>query len=355
MKFLTFLAEAKLKGTLDNENKGVGHAVNYVLPYLSASQRATARRNFEPHLRGRKIKDGDGSLYHETKTTHELASKVGNHAAGTRVKVTGVYHENGQIMVNTKHHGSMPMSKLIKPKELAKPKVAQQGFDVEGKIAKNLGTKPAGSTKHAFDFSYGGDREKHVRGHVREVHTPKVRGESKLDRGKMGQSALSHDPKTGKWSFGNQQMASHFKKATVNGVPILQHLNTHHSNGKIDKGFSADAARGTSLNYLNSGNVNTLHIHNKKENIGTTYTIGSNSKIKGKTKLGHLNDDDIHQLDGGIHIQATQTGRTTSVHRPKQNIMKKLSLQSRTDSKNHRDLTNADHAREFIKHVDKIK
>ena len=258
-------------------------------------------------------------------TTHTLASKINGHAANTPVKVIGVRHDaNGKIFAQTANHGEVPASKLNKPGELKRSRITQKGFDVEDKIAANLGTKAAGSTGTAFDYAYKGKKGSKVEGKARKMENdkPELAGESKLNKAKMGNSAAFFDHDTKKWHFTHVGLRRKFAEAVHpgSGLPILEHLNQHHSDGKISKGFTVPAAKGTAKAYLDGLGVNSLHLHKnddkKKIDHGTTFTINSKNNLQGKTKLGHLSDDDIHKLDGKLTIEKTTTGSARAAHVP---------------------------------------
>jgi hypothetical protein len=261
-----------------------------------------------------------------------LASAHGAHKAGTEVKVTGARHDDqGKIILSTAQHGEIPQSKLTPPKELKKESAGKAGFAVEEQLAKNFGCKPAGSTKTAYDFtSHCADNEskqsKKLKGVVKEtmpekeqIKTPfnqdTVKGESKLVNAKMGQSALNWDSKTRQWGFTDKRLGAHYQKAmvkvdktgkaipstdkTTEGkmVPLLQHLNTNHSDGKITNSFSIAAPAGSTRKYFSGSDVNSLHVHNKEKEHGTTFTVGDSNELKGVTTMGHLGNKDLDKLD----------------------------------------------------------
>ena len=360
--FLRFLSEEAvgMVSTIGSDRKGKRHTENYVMPYLSAEGRKKTAESFAKHGGFRTTGTGHGEKHDpNAEYTHTLKTAQNGHPAGTQVKVTHVtVDEPGNITVHTKEHGSFKQAALMKPSELKRPAITKQGFDVEGRIAKNLGTQSAGSTKHAYDFHYGSG-SKSVKGKVKEAsEAPSVRGESKLDRGKMGQSTLKHDKEKG-WHFTDKAIGSHFEQARVVGPDkkersLLDHLNTFHKEGKIEKGFSVAAPAGSTKNYIKNSGVNTLHIHNKRADKGTTFTVG-NSHLAGKTKLGHLTDEHLNALDGKISIEKTTNGQTQAAHRPNIKVMKQYANMSQTNPNEHRDLSNEEHASEFKAHVDKIK
>ncbi len=364
LTFLNFITEAAdtMVGTIGSDKKGLRHVKNYVMPFLSAAGREKTAKSFEGHMNFGDTSNAGEHHDPTTEYTHELSTKQGQHPAGTKIKVTHVtMGSNNSIIAHTEKHGSMPLSALKKPESVKKPAITRGGFDVESRIAENLGTKAAGSTKHGYDFKYG---EK-VRGKIKEVDkkaggaSPVIRGESKLDKGKMGQSTFKHTKEKG-WHFTNSAVGKHFEKATITGNDgkersLIDHFNHHHGNGVIDRNYSIPAPKGATRNYLNTSNVNSLHLHDKKSDRGTTFTIGNNNELKGKTKLGHLHNKDLDSLDGTISIEKTTTGSTQAAHRPKATKMRELALRSTTEPNNHRDLTDSSHASEFKEHVDKIK
>ena len=358
----------KIKGSFGGAEAGktASHVRAYIMPFLSAKQKAESKAKLEDHMDTSKIKEEDGEHHSEDpdETTHTLGTKVGSHPAGTQVKVTGAHVKDGKLHVSTAKHGDLPASALNVPENLKRTQKASTGFKVENSLASNLGTKAAGSTGAKWDFSYGGGsnvKKPKVTGKVVQTESdetakkPELRGESKILKGKMGQGVLAfdHGSRTWKINHPNKEVADHMAKATVNGVPILDHLNKHHPDGKIENGFSADAHKGMSRAYLKSTDTNALHIHNDKENHGTTFTYGDNNSLHGKTHLGHLSNDDLDRLDGKISVEATKSGNTTIIHRPKQLVMREFSNKSKEDS-NHRDLTNPAHAEEFKQHIDKL-
>jgi hypothetical protein len=353
-----------LSGNIGTERRGISHIKGYILPYLSAEQKKQVAHNFRHHEDPEKMDNGKhGEKYNPNPeaTTHTLAGKVNGHEADTPVKVIGARHdENGRIFAQTANHGEIPASKLNKPGELKRDRITEKGFEVERKIAENLGTKAAGSTGTAFDYAYRGKGGSNVEGKVRKMENdkPELAGESKLNKAKMGNSAVFFDPDTKKWQFSHQGLKHKFAEAKHpgSGLPILEHLNEHHSDGKIAKGFTVPAAKGTAKRYLEGLGVNSLHLHKNdvKKSIdhGTTYTIDSKNNLQGKTKLSHLSDDDLHRLDGKLTIEKTTTGSARAAHVPNFKTFSEYADNSKVDPENHRDLTNSEHASEFKGHID---
>lgn len=377
-----------LHGSVGADGKTLGHVRDYIMPFLSSAGRKKTASNLKSVGGSFKGVENHGE-HHDpnASSTHNLAIKIGNHEAGTPVSITHVSAggDSGRtLFAHTKNHGIIPLSKIAKPEKLKKKPKTTSGFEAEAKLSRNLGTTAAGSSSTGFDFHYNGEAEKTkkpvVRGKVKIAVTgstagkkavkgkdrPDVRGESKLIKGKFGQSVVSWEKGSG-WGFKNKsKMNPVLEKAKVTGKDgkernLIDHLNAHHPDGVIENGFTASAHRGTARHYLNSSDINTIHIHHydidkntKKVKVdrGTTYTVGKTS-LKGKTNLSHLDDSDIDRLDGSVNILRTSTGRAEVTHRPSQAVMKELASRSYHDSKNHQDLSNAEHAATFKKHVDK--
>jgi len=379
LSFIQQLNETAMSSSF-GEGRGLRHALHYVMPYLSKEGRAKTAKSFS-EFHGNMLSKVDSSKHgelHNPKAgfTHTLEKSHKEHPAGTKINIEHVTHDgSGTIYAHTTHHGLIPLSKISKPAELAKEQRTKTGFNVEKQLSSNLGTKSAGTSNKDYDFFYKGKGKPGsptVRGKVKEVQDEgkgrkggsdriDVRGESKLEKGRFGVTKLKWDPKTKKWDFGgDSRMHEAFRKAKVtdeNGKThsVLDHLNKHHSDGRITRGFTVDAPKGTTRHYLKSGNVNTLHLHDKNKNKGTTFTVG-NTSLKGRTNLGHLSDKDVDALDGKISIESNTNGKVGEAriaHSPKVTVMKNYAGLSATNPKNHADLTNDKHAKEFRQHVDR--
>lgn len=342
-----------------NSEKTRRHIRNYIFPYLVSEQKLEALNTLVMHIDIREDDFLDGELC-ESPYTHTLASNINGHSKGTPIKIVGVELNEKTVVAKTKSHGDVPLSKVNKPKELKKPLMTKKGFDVEEKIASNLGGKGAGPTQKEFDFHYPPHpvKKKMVFGKVKHVPSTEkeradaiVRGESKLDRGKFGESAMTFDKKKNQWKFTNAKLGSKFAQAKKEGKPILKYMNEKFPEGVIDTGFGMDAPKGMAKHYLEQSMVNVLHIHDKATDTGTTYTIGQDNELKGKVKLSHLSHADINSLDGVVKVEKTSTGKTLIVHRPKRGVMKKFANASVKDKENHRSLADRAHAKEFMHHV----
>lgn len=366
IRFGEFLTEAKrnnMKGRISGAESGkvLSHLKRYVLPFLDQKQKVQAANVLKKHMDVATDESGEHS---DKEMSHTFGTSHGGHEAGTPVKVTGIdrVDPDGTVHLKTKDHGVIPMSKLNKPEGLAKAASGREGFGVEDLINSHWGSKSAGSTRHAYDFSLGGSERKAppaVRGKVREAEPepnayqkPIIRGESKLQKGKMGQGVVSFNKEKG-WQINHpdQNMANYMASAEVNGVPLIDHMNKNFPDGNITKGFSVKAPQGMAREYLRSTGANVLHVHNKQAGSGTSFTVGDKNELKGKTKLGHLSNDDLDALDGSLAIEKSGSGSSTIIHRPKQAQMRALSMMAAQDPENHRDLTKKEHAMELHGHV----
>ncbi len=316
-------------GNLDGEGRGLRHLREYVEPLLKS----------------------------DLEYTHTLALQYGDITPGTPIKVTGYEIVGERILLET-NLGVIPQGKVNKPTELKKPNKSANAVGVQNQVSTNLGGVPTGTSKTKFDFQYPQGSKPIVFGKVSVNENPDVlvRGESKAERGKMGESALVHDRKTSKWNLSGEEMGKKFKQAKVGGVPLLKHLDKTYPSGDIPKGFSTAAPPGMANHYLNHLGVNVLHCHDLQHQTGTTYTVGTANEIKGHTKLAHLQKSDIDKLDGSLNIAATTTrGKSSVKHKPKRGGMIKLAGASKLDPINHRNLHDKAHANEFMRHIDIFK
>jgi hypothetical protein len=367
--------EGGLNGSISGGEsyKAISHFKGYVAPYLPKKSVIDAKHKMEPFGNIDNVEEKDGE-FHKKDFTHELSTKHNEHEPGTKIKVLGISHvgDTGRIYLQTKNHGIIPQSRIKKPDELKRENKSKAGFNVEDKIAKNLGGVAAGSTGSAYDFSYGKNKDGSdtIRGKTKVINEsvepkkslkkdekPIVAGESKLTNVKMGAGTAKFDKNTKKWNISSrhEHFATHMEKnAKVNGIPLLEHLNKNYPKGIIEKGMTMDAPKGTARSYLKSIGANVLHIHDKETDKGTTLTVGNKNELIGKTKLKHFNDSNIDEhFDGCINIESTKTGTSAIYHRPNKTKLKKIASLSTLDPKNHKDLSNEQHANEFKKHIDK--
>lgn len=340
INFSDFLTEAirnNMRGRISGAEAGktLSALKTHVLPFLDQKEALKASKILSPYMEIDASEDGESS---GDKETHTFESSHGKIEKGTPTKIIGIHHidPDGTVFIKTDKHGIVPMSKLSRSKYSREANKA--GFEVEDRINNHWGTKSAGSTS-GHDFSLGDS----------------VRGESKLTRGKMGQGVLSFSK--GKWTISHPdpRVAEFMSRTMVGKRRILDHMNAEYPDGVITKGFTASAPTGMTREYLRSKGTNVLHIHDKKDDVGTSFTFGSKNDLAGKTRLGHLSDEDLDSLDGSIEVEKTfgKGGSSTIIHRPKRGVMRSYSQLSRIDPENHRDLSQESHALEFKDAVSK--
>lgn len=375
-EFGILVEERKTKDNLSQDSSKIqGHLMNYVDPFLSAEQREAAAKSspvYAERYKKAKNQGEHGALHNPdpSATTHTTGSSYPGVPAGTNVKVTGIKQKiidgKPKQFVTTQDHGDLPVTALLKPTSLKKPARTDKGFQVESQISDNLDWQAAGSTKHGHDYAYMPGHPKGIKGKVVTAgNPPLLKGESKLSRGKMGQSQLNWDSENG-WRVSNEDLRKHFEKTKVVGPDgkerkLLDHLNTFHGNGIIDKGFSVQAPRGIARAYLASSGKNSLHVHNydEKKGIdhGTTYTVGDNNPLEGRTGLGHIGDKELENFDGTINIEKTVSGKpgtTQLIHRPRETVMRSYANRSQEDPDNNMNLYDPEHAAKFKQTVKKL-
>jgi hypothetical protein len=376
LSFKEYLTEAEvaMRGSLSGADsyKTISHVLSYVAPYLNPQQMKSTISNLGSHVSDpKKALEKHAPLpdVDNLKFTHTLAKKHGDMLPGSSIRATGAHIVDGKVMVSTAQHGDIPLSRLAKPAALKKERTAKKAWGLEDRIAENLGGKSAGSSSASHDFAYppqaSGEKtkkKKSAKGVIKTTEVPAetskektpepiVKGETKGDTGVMGNAKFEWSKEKG-WDIrhSNQSLADHMKNSHVNGEKILDYLNRSHPDGVINKGFRAKAPTGMTRKYFESIGNNSVHIHDMDKDHGTTFTVGED--LKGKTKLGHLSNEDVDSMDGIIDIGKTQNGKTLGFHRPDRNKMRQLAALSVNDPENHRSLTDENHAKEFMQHVD---
>jgi len=391
--FSQYLVEAAGKALSASVSgmKTKGHIKRYILPFLSSQQKKQSLLDLGNYFSEKDVQDSNQHSHGEqhdpkAKQTHFLSSKHGQHEKGTGVRVTGVYNDNGTIMARTANHGNMPISKLGTPEKLAGKQKSKHGLELEPRLQTSIdpSRKPAGSTKTAHDFSAGDTRNggKAVRG--KAVKGKEVAGEESLIRGEakttkadkpaMGTSELHYDPEKKNWAITNAGVSNQFSRATVNnekteGKPmsLLDYLNKHHADGNIDKGFSARANPGTTVEYLKNANSNALHLHRYKEddngNVteehGTTFTIGDNNPLKDKLGMAHLGEADLDRLDGSLRIEKSRPKRnggsiTTVKHNPNPTVYREYATHSTNNPETSIGIHNTEHGAKVRERLNSI-
>ena len=353
-----------MASSMRRDFKAMRHVVNYVAPHLSKEGLKKTKAAFKGTNIESRIDDSKDGEKHDSKKegTHFLAKDHAEHKAGTRVHITHVTHEDGTIYAHTKKHGKIPLHKVAKDPDIAKGRKApgEYGWKVEKKVATNLGSKAAKSSRHGHDFSYDvdGDGIPDVRGKIKiREKKPVVRGESKLSKAKAGIATVLWTKERG-WHYNeskqaNKSMYDAFEKVRVKGEDgrhrsIIEHLNKHHSDGNA-KAFSVEAPKGTTKHYLGHSDVNTLHCHDKETGNSKTYTVGN--ELKGAIpKMEHLGHSDVDKLDGHIRAEPQTHGVVRIAHHLNQSEMRSLS-----NKKSGITLEDSEHAGHFLKHVTRHK
>lgn len=353
-----------MASSMRRDFKAMRHAVNYVAPHLSKEGLKKTRAAFKGTNIESRIDDSkDGEKYDSKKEgTHFLAKDHEGHKAGTQIHITHLSHEDGTIYAHTKKHGKVPLHRVAKDPDIAKGRRApgEYGWKVERKVAANLGSKSAKSSRHGHDFSYDidGDGVPDVKGKIKiREKKPVVRGESKLSKAKAGIATVLWTKEKG-WHYNesnqaNKSMYEAFKKVRVKGEDgrhrsIIEHLNKHHSDGNA-KAFSVEAPKGTTRHYIEHSDVNTLHCHDKETSNSRTYTVGN--ELKGAIpRMEHLSHSDIDKLDGHIRAEPQTRGVVRIAHHLKQSEMKSLSNRESGIT-----LEDSNHAGHFLRHVTRHK
>ena len=210
--------------------------------------------------------------------THTLARTVGEHEAGTQVTVHSTREEGGKHFATVSAKGGkkieVPHSYLNKP-ESAVVRKGTAGFAKENELADKLkgrglmdkATATAGSTG-GVDFHIK-NKAKGIRYGGKE--TDQIGGESKISlKAKMGAIALTHSKETG-WQISpsskkkKPHLARALESATVNGKPLLQHLNSHWGAPTEGKHLPNVTTDTTDLHpihaYMRDHHADVLHIH----------------------------------------------------------------------------------------------
>lgn len=379
-----FLVEAAGKAMAGSfsQVKGQSHVLAYVAPFLSSQQKKKLAAVLKPHASAQALRDLDienhGSMFDPNReSTHEIVAKKGHgtFTKGTRVKVTGVRDDNGKILAQTEKHGEIPLSKLGTPEELARKNKTDYGFEIERELQKiDPSIKPAGSTGESHDFAAGdlssnaSIKGKAVKKDItnEDSEGPLLRGEAKTSETanpSMGTISANWHPERG-WEFaeGKSKMAPIFATAVhpETGLSLIDHLNKIAPNGigdfvKSKQKRSIPAPQGTTRHYLQSANVNTLHLHLYKKNKngeivdshGTTYTVGDGNVFKNQLGLSHLDSSDLNSLDGTISIE--RSGNSIQIkHKPNPTSYRQIASAHRNSPEGHGSLHN-EQSRESVR------
>jgi len=225
------------------------------------------------------------------KNTHILKRDVSGLKAGSSVTIhstkviDGVHH--AVISSNDGKKIQIPHSALEKPKSVLK-NVGEAGFKKETELGNKLKahglmdaeTPTAGSSTKYHDFHLISKRKnKKFTG----IEKQQIGGESKISlKAKMGAISFHHTPEKG-WHIKDEirkkkpKFAAAIENATVNGKPLLQHMNKHWGDpSKTDK-LPNITTDGTDLHplhaYASDAGVDVLHVHSHG-----TFRVGSSEK-----------------------------------------------------------------------------
>lgn len=363
-----------------NRDRSRSHFNSYVAPYLTPEQHKKSLDHMEEA--GALLKGEREKMESEYEKTQKRSyDDEGEHhvvtsgkEAGDKVKIKHVEVEGDNLVAVTHDKRRIPLQRLSKPSALARKKQSMGSGngrkigagESEVNINKNLGQErnPAVATGH--DAVYPPE-EQTAKIHVREVPRaqPKasakmeIKGSTKVRMGdRQGDSGLKWNEKTKKWELGKNADEVTRKLVTAKhketGLSVLDHLNKHHAKtgGVLDKGLSFDAkGTGMAKTYLEHKGCNTLHLHDNKEDKGTTYTYGN--ELKGKVGLGHLSDEDVSNMDGHVRIEKSASGKLKIYHVPHAKHLKALAHASGNEE-GHLNLTDPEHAKTFMSNVDKL-
>jgi hypothetical protein len=239
------LEEALMRGS---GAQGARHVKKYITPYLNKPDSHVLGRNAGPYKAG----DSVTIHSHEEENGSHFATVSKNGGEKVKLNISGIHKPQGAAVQKNK-------AGFDKENELAE-KLKQHGL-----MDKN--TKTAGSTG-GVDFHVINKKTstKHLGS---SAHT--LGGESKISlKAKMGAIALSHTPEKG-WHVSERSakakphFASSIEKATVNGKPLLNHLNEHWGAPTAEKHLKNVTTDATDLHpvhaYLSDHKVDILHIH----------------------------------------------------------------------------------------------
>ena len=333
MNFL--INEATLKsGTKGSDSRSIGHFVKYVAPYLSHVGLEMSRNNIN-----------DANLKLSKSQNEKINSLVpgekqgGSHETtdGRNVQISHIKIINGSMHGVTHTGEEILFSQLKKPKEFQTSNTTKGAFEIENKLAGNLGGVAAGPNRNALADVHA------------MVGNKEVKMESKYigkSLPKFGQISIKHTEEKG-WHFlGHDDLVEAAKKATVNGVPILDHLNKNNPDGKIGRNVRASTKNtGATRAYFKVNGANMLHLHGK--NGGSTFTIGDEKDHPfTNTGIRHLSGEHLDDLDGQLVLD----GRGSAIFRPHGENLRGLRDSARRDGTT-RDLHDRGHAESWIKHV----
>lgn len=313
---LSFKEFKSLRGSIyGSDSRAIHHYIKYIAPYLSNEGIKKSNDNIFSSIVNNTITENMKNRILSLKAGKDV-NKFHETFDDRKIRISHVNIDSSGMHAITHSGEKISFSRIIKPEKFETPK-DDKAIDVERTIATNIKGTSAGYNKHAkADVSA-------------ETNRGILKLESKTTKGKFGQISRKYDSNTKSWSFhGHPLLVSVAEQSKVNNENILDYMNRNYSDGKLTKGFSVSAPKGSTKAYIVANGMNVLHIHDNETNIGTTYTIGGEATdhIFYDTGLDHLSDDDLHSLDHKIEIAPNGS----VIFRAKITQLKKLAKKSLT-------------------------
>jgi hypothetical protein len=255
-----FLLEAKT-GIVSSGYKAERHTKKYIVPFIGQKNTHILRRNVPG------IDSGSKVTIHSTRVINGIHHAVISSNDGKKIEVShSVLDKPSSAVKNTGDAG------FKKETELGDKLKSHGLMDPE--------TPTAGSSTKYHDFHLISKRKnKRFAG----IEKKQIGGESKISlKAKMGAISFHHTPEKG-WHIKDEnrkkkpKFASAIENATVNGKPLLQHMNEHWGDPtKTDK-LPNITTDGTDLHplhaYASDAGVDVLHVHSHG-----TFRVGSSEK-----------------------------------------------------------------------------
>lgn len=250
--FRDFIAEAAIKA---NGPQGDRHAGKYITPYIGQQD------------------------------THVTNRAIGDLPAGSKVSILSSAKKQDKHYATVTSGGmthEIPHSYLEKPAGAIRRK-GDAGFAKESEIADHLKKHGLMDPKAVTAGSTGG-HDFHVISKKQNkkfggTEADQIAGESKISlKAKMGAAAFQYHPEKG-WQVSDRTrknkpaFTSSIERATVNGVPLLQHMNKHWGDPMKAAKLPNITTDNTDLqplhDYAHDHGVDLLHIHSHG-----TYRVG---------------------------------------------------------------------------------
>lgn len=265
LSFIQFiLTETAIKAT---GSQGDRHSGKYVKPFIGQKDTHTLNRDVGGIKSGSKV------------TIHSTTVKDGKHFAT-------VSSGNGKKV-------EVPHSHLEKPQSAVTRK-GDAGFAKENELANHLKKHGLMDPSAATAGSTGGHDfhiiSKHQNKKFGGTEAGQLAGESKISlKAKMGAAAFAYHPQKG-WHVSERtkkakpRFSAAVEKATVNGKPLLQHMNSHWGDPSKRDTLPQITTDSTDLHplhaYAHDHGVDVLHVHTHG-----TYRVGM-SEHKDRTGAG---------------------------------------------------------------------